>query len=190
MKKLRESFFSRRERELHCIEMELESRGDLLASINGFETSFQGISSWKEFSDKLGKTGHMKPEADRLLRAIIGAYRQNAGDALLKALMLIFWKPLLRLFRSKEFYDVLHEEDIWQDIVWFFVKAVNSVDTNKIRYPIALEIRSRILSFLYFIKDMNTSGSSTILKGALILPRMTNLRKLPALTLRSLMMQN
>jgi hypothetical protein len=114
------------EREIQCREFQ-----ELLRGLQCKEPFLRQFETWSDVVTFMRRGLSRDPLKDGILRPILSAHADDQDPRWRTVLLLIFWPGLEGIYFKKYFWDRLHPDDLWSNIVWTFLEVVCRIDVKR-----------------------------------------------------------
>ncbi|MCK6470850.1 MAG: hypothetical protein L6R28_03810 [Planctomycetes bacterium] len=130
-----------REQDRRLIEREVEGSAfsDLLGVIHKRAPAFKSFRTWADVVAFMRRGTSHDARKNDLLEAILTEYGADRDPRWSSILLLIFWPGLESIHARKRAWDADGEE-LWQNIVWTFLKILCRMDMEKRRHRLVQKI--------------------------------------------------
>lgn len=121
-----------RERDRARLDQELETSGyqRLLRGLQRRNPFLRQFRTWADVIAFMQKGTSRDPCKDEILRPIFQAHGIDEDPRWRTILLVIFWPGLLSIHWKKHFWD-RDPEELWQNIVWTFLKILCQIDVKR-----------------------------------------------------------
>lgn len=112
---------------------------ELLRKLHAHAPQWSEYATWTEVVAFMRRGTSLDSRKNALLEAILYEYRVDRNARWSTVLLLIFWPGLESLHRRKLAWDA-DEDELWQNIVWTFLKVLFRMDLDKRRHRLVQKI--------------------------------------------------
>jgi hypothetical protein len=124
--------YSSREQDRERLEQELGTNEyqRLLRGLHRRNPFLRQFASWADVVAFMREGTSRDPCKDEVLRPIFAAHTKDEDPRWRTILLVIFWPGLLSIHWKKHFWDP-NPDDLWQNIVWTFLKILCQIDLQR-----------------------------------------------------------
>jgi hypothetical protein len=121
-----------RDRDRERLEQEIQTKEyqELLIYLQPRFSFLRRFVAWADVIAFMRSGSSRDPRKDEILRPIFGAHREDSNPRWRTILMTIFWPALKSIHIKKRHWDD-DTDELWQNIVWTFLKVVCRVNVER-----------------------------------------------------------